>query len=177
MTTYFTDNSFKYLQELAHHNDKIWFTAHKPQYIEHVQTPFLRLITDLQPCLADISEHYHADPRPQGGSLFRIYRDARFSKDKSPYKTWQGARLFHARRREVPTPPFTYNCNRTKASSVAEYGNQHQTHNAVSANSSLTILPVGTPLHTTPNDAVHLPCTKTKNSSGHHAASPAISPF
>lgn len=106
MTTYFTDNSFKYLQELAHHNDKIWFTAHKPQYIEHVQTPFLRLITDLQPCLADISEHYRADPRPQGGSLFRIYRDARFSKDKSPYKTWQGARLFHARRREVPTPPL-----------------------------------------------------------------------
>ncbi|HHW4680762.1 MAG TPA: DUF2461 domain-containing protein [Xylella taiwanensis] len=106
MTTYFTDASFKFLHELAHHNNKAWFTAHKPQYVEHVQEPFLRLITDLQPSLAEISEHYRADPRPQSGSLFRIYRDARFSNDKAPYKTWQGARLFHARRREVPAPSF-----------------------------------------------------------------------
>ncbi|WP_140718706.1 DUF2461 domain-containing protein [Pseudomonas sp. Hp2] len=106
MTTYFTDASFKFLRGLARHNDKTWFNAHKAQYEEHVRQPFLRLLTDLQPALAGVSEHFRADPRSQGGSLFRIYRDARFSNDKSPYKSWQGARLFHARRREVPAPSF-----------------------------------------------------------------------
>jgi uncharacterized protein (TIGR02453 family) len=106
MTTYFTDASFKFLRGLARHNDKTWFAAHKAQYEEHVRQPFLRLLTDLQPALAEVSEHFRADTRGQGGSLFRIYRDARFSNDKSPYKNWQGARLFHARRREVPAPSF-----------------------------------------------------------------------
>ena len=41
-----------------------------------------------------------------GGSLFRIQRDTRFAGDKSPYKPWQGARLFHERRRELPAPSF-----------------------------------------------------------------------
>lgn len=106
MTTYFSDASFKFLRALAGHNNKAWFNEHKPQYEDHVRQPFLRLIGDLQPALAQVSEHFRADPKSQGGSLFRIYRDARFSNDKSPYKTWQGARLFHARRREVPAPSF-----------------------------------------------------------------------
>ncbi|MCD0280356.1 DUF2461 domain-containing protein [Xanthomonas melonis] len=106
MTTYFSDASFKFLRALARHNDKTWFNDHRHQYEAHVRQPFLQLITDLQPALAQVSEHYRADPKTQGGSLFRIYRDARFSNDKSPYKTWQGARLFHARRRQVPAPSF-----------------------------------------------------------------------
>lgn len=63
-------------------------------------------VIDLQPDLAAVSEHFRADPRTVGGSLFRIYRDARFSNDKSPYKSWQGARLFHERRKQVPAPSF-----------------------------------------------------------------------
>ena len=106
MSTYFSDASFKFLRGLARHNDKTWFAAHKPEYEAHVREPFQRLLTDLQPDLAGISEHFRADPRTQGGSLFRIYRDARFSNDKSPYKAWQGARLFHERRREVAAPSF-----------------------------------------------------------------------
>lgn len=106
MTSYFSEASFKFLRGLARHNDKAWFNAHRAQYEEHVRQPFLQLIADLQPGLARVSEHFRADPRTQGGSLFRIYRDARFSHDKSPYKSWQGARLFHQRRREVPAPSF-----------------------------------------------------------------------
>ncbi|MGV8958828.1 MAG: DUF2461 domain-containing protein [Stenotrophomonas sp.] len=106
MTTYFTDASFKFLRALAAHNDKPWFNEHKAEYEEHVRQPFLRLIADLQPDLAEVSEHFRSDPRTVGGSLFRIYRDARFSHDKSPYKNWQGARLFHERRREVAAPSF-----------------------------------------------------------------------
>lgn len=106
MTTYFSEASLQFLRGLALHNEKTWFNAHREQYEVHVRQPFLRLIGDLQPALSQISEHFRADPRVQGGSLFRIHRDARFSHDKSPYKGWQGARLFHARRREVPAPSF-----------------------------------------------------------------------
>ena len=106
MSTYFSDASFKFLRALARNNDKIWFNEHKQQYEDHVRQPFLRLLTDLQPDLAQVSEHFRSDPKTVGGSLFRIYRDARFSNDKSPYKPWQGARLFHERRKQVAAPSF-----------------------------------------------------------------------
>jgi uncharacterized protein (TIGR02453 family) len=106
MSSYFTPASFKFLRGLARHNEKAWFEAHRAEYDTHVRQPFLQLITDLQPALAEVSGHFRADPRGNGGSLFRIYRDARFSNDKSPYKIWQGARFFHERRRQVPAPSF-----------------------------------------------------------------------
>ena len=106
MTTYFSDASFKFLRARAKNNDKTWFNEHKQQYEDHVRQPFLRLLTDLQPDLAQVSEHFRSDPKTVGGSLFRIYRDARFSNDKSPYKPWQGARLFHERRKQVAAPSF-----------------------------------------------------------------------
>lgn len=106
MTAYFSDRSMRFLRTLARHNERTWFHAHKADYETHVRGPFLRLIGDLQPALAAISPHYRADPRPMGGSLFRIHRDTRFASDKSPYKGWQGARLFHHRRREVAAPSF-----------------------------------------------------------------------
>ncbi|MEL1264603.1 DUF2461 domain-containing protein [Pseudoxanthomonas putridarboris] len=108
MATYFTDASFKFLRALARHNDKTWFNDHKPQYEANVRQPFLRLLTDLQPDLAEVSLHFRSDPKTVGGSLFRIHRDARFSTDKSPYKTWQGARLYHERHRQVPAPSFYF---------------------------------------------------------------------
>ena len=106
MSTYFSDASFKFLRALAQNNDKTWFNEHKQHYEDHVRQPFLRLLTDLQPDLAQVSEHFRSDPKTVGGSLFRIYRDARFSNDKSPYKPWQGARLFHERRKQVAAPSF-----------------------------------------------------------------------
>ena len=106
MTIYFTDASFKFLRGLARHNSREWFAAHKPDYETHVRAPFQHLLTDLQPILAGVSEHYRAEPKPVGGSLFRIQRDTRFANDKTPYKPWQGARLFHARGRQVEAPSF-----------------------------------------------------------------------
>ena len=102
----FGPESLRFLRELAANNRKDWFQAHRAEYETRVREPFLALIGELQPVLAKISPHYRADPRRQGGSLFRIHRDARYSRDKSPYKVWQGARFFHARRREVPSPSF-----------------------------------------------------------------------
>ena len=106
MASYFSPATFRFLRALARHNERAWFHAHKEDYERHVREPFLRLIGDLQPALAGTSIHYRADPRPAGGSLFRIHRDTRFSGNKAPYKTWQGARLFHERRRETPAPSF-----------------------------------------------------------------------
>src|SRR5690606_23886551 len=106
MSAYFSPKSFAFLRGLARHNERAWFQEHKADYEAHVRGPFLRLVADLQPALADISPHYRADPRPQGGTLFRIHRDTRFAHDKSPYKSWQGARLFHYRRREDAAPSF-----------------------------------------------------------------------
>lgn len=106
MTAYFSPKSFAFLRGLARHNERSWFHAHKADYEAHVRGPFLRLVGDLQPAIAAISPHYRADPRPMGGSLFRIHRDTRFASDKSPYKGWQGARLYHYRRREVAAPSF-----------------------------------------------------------------------
>jgi len=66
----------------------------------------LRFISDFGPHLSRISSHFVADPRPQGGSMFRIYRDIRFSKDKRPYKTFASAQFRHERGKDVHAPGF-----------------------------------------------------------------------
>ena len=106
MSTYFTEASFKFLRGLARHNERAWFLAHKAEYDTHVRAPFQRLLADLVPVIAEISSNYRVDPKPVGGSLYRIQRDTRFANDKTPYKTWQGARLMHARGRQVEAPLF-----------------------------------------------------------------------
>lgn len=106
MSTYFSEKTYKFLRALGRNNSREWFAEHKPEYETHLRQPFLKLITDLQPDIAAISLNYRADPRQVGGSLFRIHRDTRFSNDKTPYKTWSGARFFHERSKTVPAPSF-----------------------------------------------------------------------
>jgi uncharacterized protein (TIGR02453 family) len=106
MPAYFDDKSFKFLRALARNNSREWFDAHRANYEANARQPALRLIADLQPDLAAVSAQFRADPKPVGGSLFRIHRDTRFSNDKTPYKTHLGAWFFHARRRELEAPGF-----------------------------------------------------------------------
>ena len=106
MSSYFSDKTFRFLRGLARNNNREWFIAHKPDYEAHVRGPFQKLLLDLQPALAEISGHFRAEPKTVGGSLFRIQRDTRFSGNKTPYKSWQGARLFHERSRELAAPSF-----------------------------------------------------------------------
>lgn len=105
-TSYFSPRTFDFLRQLAVNNNREWFAAHKSNYEKQVRDPFLKLIEALQPCFASISSHFRADPKANGGSLFRIYRDARFSTDKSPYKPWAGARFFHERGKQLSAPVF-----------------------------------------------------------------------
>jgi uncharacterized protein (TIGR02453 family) len=103
---HFSAQTFAFMEKLAANNNREWFSANKENYHHDLRDPFLAVIEAMQGPMADISAHYRADPKPVGGSLFRIYRDARFSKDKSPYKTWAGARFFHARAKQTSAPSF-----------------------------------------------------------------------
>lgn len=92
-----------FLRELKKHNHRDWFLANKPRYERDVLEPMIALVTELQEPLHKLCPILKVDPRPVGGSLFRIYRDTRFSKDKSPYKTYMAAR-FHMVRKGKALP-------------------------------------------------------------------------
>jgi uncharacterized protein (TIGR02453 family) len=102
----FTNDLFKFLADLRRNNNREWFQANKRRYEQDVQEPALEFISDFAPLLDEISPHYRADPRPSGGSLFRIHRDVRFSKDKSPYKTQTGIRFRHGLGKDAPAPVY-----------------------------------------------------------------------
>jgi uncharacterized protein (TIGR02453 family) len=97
---------FAFLAELRANNDRDWFAANKERYESLVLEPALAFIEDFGYRLESISPHFRADPRRVGGSLFRIHRDTRFSKDKSPYKTNTGMYFRHERAKEVTAPGF-----------------------------------------------------------------------
>ncbi len=97
---------FTYLADLADHNDREWFADHKDRYETYVKDEGLQFIRDFEPYLHEISPHFVADDRTVGGSLFRIYRDTRFSKDKTPYKTHLGIQFRHEAARDVHAPGF-----------------------------------------------------------------------
>ncbi len=103
---YFTREIFRFLLELDGNNDREWFAANKQRFEDHLRQPALRFIADFGPHLRKISPHFETDPRPVGGSLFRIYRDIRFSRDKSPYKTHCGIHFRHAAGKNVHAPGF-----------------------------------------------------------------------
>jgi uncharacterized protein (TIGR02453 family) len=103
---YFSPSLFAFFRDLQANNNRQWFLANKPRYESAVRDPMLEFIADFGPRLRGISRHYVADPRPIGGSMFRIYRDVRFSSDKRPYKTNAGANFHHAAAKDVHAPGF-----------------------------------------------------------------------
>ena len=105
---YFTPRLFQFLEQLRRNNRRTWFLKHKHEFEEFARQPCLRFIADLRLRLREISPWLVADPKPNGGSLFRIYRDVRFSKDKSPYKTHIGMHFRHASASETVHAPGLY---------------------------------------------------------------------
>src|SRR5207237_2537044 len=77
----------------------------KSRYEREVRDRLVDFVLAAGPRLKAISPHFVADPRPVGGSVFRIYRDIRFSKDKTPYKT-AGAVHFPHEHRTGSAPGF-----------------------------------------------------------------------
>ena len=105
-SAHFTPKLFRFLRDLKKNNNKLWFEENKERYREDVRDPFLDFIADFAPRLRKINPYFIADPRPLGGSLFRIYRDVRFSRDKTPYKTMAAAQFNHEKGKNVHAPGF-----------------------------------------------------------------------
>lgn len=105
MSSYFEADLFRFLTRLKRNNKREWFLAHKDEYENCARDPAIRFICDFAPLLSEITPYLVADPRSSRGSLFRIYRDTRFSADKRPYKTHVAMRFSH-RGKDVHSPGF-----------------------------------------------------------------------
>jgi uncharacterized protein (TIGR02453 family) len=92
LTAYFTSASLTFLRALARHNRRDWFEAHRPDYETAILAPMRALVEEMDVRLARLAPEIVGDPKR---SLFRIYRDIRFSQDKSPYKTHAACWFFH----------------------------------------------------------------------------------
>lgn len=103
---HFSPALFAFLAELREHNTREWFAANRERFERDVREPMLQFIADFGPHLERVSPHLVANPRPVGGSLFRIHRDTRFSRDRSPYKTWVACQFRHEAGRNVHAPGF-----------------------------------------------------------------------
>ncbi|MFZ5619258.1 MAG: DUF2461 domain-containing protein [Pseudomonadota bacterium] len=97
---------FRFFKELSENNNREWFEDNKPRFKESVQAPLALFVEAMGPRLKKVSKHFVADPRLNGGSIFRIYKDVRFSKDKTPYKTHGGVQFRHARGKDAHAPGF-----------------------------------------------------------------------
>ena len=105
-TRYFTPKMYAFLRDLAANNDREWFKANQHIYEEVIRDAALDFINDVGDRLPKIAPHFVADSRTVGGSLFRIQRDTRFSKDKTPYKPNTGMQFRHAAGKDVHAPGF-----------------------------------------------------------------------
>lgn len=102
----FPKQTLTFLRDLAKNNDREWFAANRERYEEFFLAPSLAFIEAMRQPLAKVSPLFEAVPKKSGGSLMRIFRDVRFSKDKSPYKTNIGIHFRHAAGSDVHAPGF-----------------------------------------------------------------------
>ena len=102
----FPKDFFAFLREIKAHNERPWFEENKQRFRDSVQAPMSAFIAGMAPRLSKISKCFVADPRPNGGSMFRIYRDIRFSKDKRPYKEHAACHFRHSAGKDVHAPGF-----------------------------------------------------------------------
>jgi uncharacterized protein (TIGR02453 family) len=104
--TTFTPATLRFLGELRDNNNRDWFNENKARYEEEVLDVALRFIQSMQDPLAEIAPHFTAIPKRMGGSLMRVYRDTRFSKNKLPYKTNIGIQFRHEQAKDVHAPGY-----------------------------------------------------------------------
>ncbi len=101
-----TPELFGFFEELAANNDRAWFEANRERYETVVREPLRGFVRSFVGPLERISPYMVADDRKTGGSLFRIHRDTRFSRDKSPYKTWAALQFRHEAGKDAHAPGF-----------------------------------------------------------------------
>jgi len=101
---HFTKETFEFLTDLTANNNRGWFVENKSRYVEDVQMLGLALIADVAKPLRKVAPFIVANPAKSGGSMTRVYRDTRFSKDKTPYKTYVGMHLRHEAGKDIHAP-------------------------------------------------------------------------
>ena len=102
----FSKATLAFLDELGTNNNRAWFDENKARYEALVREPALDFIDAMGPVLESFAPHFLADSRKMGGSLMRVYRDTRFSRDKTPYKTNIGIQFRHELGKDVHAPGF-----------------------------------------------------------------------
>ncbi len=102
----FEKATLRFLEELAANNDREWFKENKHRYENDVLDVALRFIISMQEPLRDIAPRFTAVATRVGGSLMRVYRDTRFSKNQLPYKTNIGIQFRHERAKDVHAPGY-----------------------------------------------------------------------
>jgi uncharacterized protein (TIGR02453 family) len=100
-----TKEYFTFFSGLEKNNNKEWFDAHRKDYEEHVKAPFHNLVTQLIEAVRAIEPEIQMTAKD---AIFRINRDIRFSKDKSPYKTHMSAHITKYGKKEIGRPGFYF---------------------------------------------------------------------
>jgi uncharacterized protein (TIGR02453 family) len=106
MFSHFEPSLLHFLNDLTKNNDRAWFNDHKQDYEDKVRSPALAFIEAMEPWIRMVSPHYEASAKKVGGSLMRVYKDVRFSKDKAPFKTNVGIQFRHEVGKDVHAPGF-----------------------------------------------------------------------
>ncbi len=102
----FKPEALAFLSSLSRNNNRDWFAEHKSDYEALILEPAFEFIAAMQRPLEKMAPHFVAVPKRVGGSLMRVYRDTRFSKTKTPYKTNIGIQFRHEQARDVHAPAF-----------------------------------------------------------------------
>lgn len=102
----FPQDGLEFLSDLARNNNREWFQAHKEVYQERVLAPTQAFVEALGARLKTISHGIEYDSRANGGSIMRIYRDLRFSKDKTPYNPSMRVLFWEGTGKKTDNPGF-----------------------------------------------------------------------
>lgn len=111
----FSKKTIKFYRDLEKNNKKEWFDANRSTFDQHVIQPAQDFVYAMGKRLKKLSRDINADPRTNGsGSIFRIYRDVRFSKDKTPYKTAMGILFWEGPGKKMDNPGFYFHLERSR---------------------------------------------------------------
>ncbi len=102
----FDQKTIKFLKELEKNNQRDWFEKNRQRYESEVRGPALNYIEAMQDPIHLISPYFDVSAKKTGGSLMRVFKDMRFSKDQKPYKTNVGIQFRHVAGKDVHAPGF-----------------------------------------------------------------------
>jgi uncharacterized protein (TIGR02453 family) len=122
----FPNEGLQFLRELKSNNNREWFQARKSIYTDSILEPAQDFVVALGERLKVLSPGFQFDTRTNGsGSIMRIYRDVRFSKDKTPYKTNIGIVFWEGSRKKMENPGYFLHFD-SEGGNV--YAGHHQFH-------------------------------------------------